>query len=229
MSEIYRKLEVTDIGELEVLAFKEIKPETDMSVSEAKSFVDSLFKEKQDALDGYYNSYETRSRIIPVDGERGQWEGERGESKYIPSDTTEEGRIVQDKLSEKDMDGIEYRYSEPDFSECAEATVEIDDMSENRLDYTDTDGNKKQGNFSQADAKCAEQWNAVEKDGKSDWTAVDVRDWRRENECSWHERCDTRTMDLVSRDIHGYFGHYGGCSECKVRDAINTNGGGFDE
>ena len=229
MSELHRKSEVADVGKPEVSSFKEIKPETDMTVSEAKSFVNSLFKETHDASDGYYNSYETRSSNIPVDGIRGQWEGERGESKYIPSNETEEGRAARDKLAEKDMDGVEYRYAEPDFSECAEATVEIDDMTENRFDYTDADGNEKQGNFSQADAKCAEQWNAIEKDERSDWTAADVRDWRRENECSWHERCDTRTMDLVSRDIHGYFGHYGGCAECKVRDATNVDGGGFDE
>ena len=202
MSELHRKSEVADVGKPEVSSFKEIKPETDMTVSEAKSFVNSLFKETHDASDGYYNSYETRSSNIPVDGIRGQWEGERGESKYIPSNETEEGRAARDKLAEKDMDGVEYRYAEPDFSECAEATVEIDDMTENRFDYTDADGNEKQGNFSQADAKCAEQW---------------------------HERCDTRTMDLVSRDIHGYFGHYGGCAECKVRDATNVDGGGFDE
>lgn len=229
MVEIPKKLEVTDVSKFEISAFKEIKPETDMSVSEAQSFLDSLFEEKQDASDGYYNSYETRSRIIPADGERGQWEAERGESKYIPSDTTEEGKAALDKLAEKGMDGIEYRYAEPDFSKCAEATVEIDNMTENRYDYEDTDGNRRQGNFSQADAKCAEQWDDLEKDGKIDWTAADVRDWRRENECSWHERCDTHTMDLVSTDIHGYFGHYGGCSECKVRDAINVDGGGFDE
>ena len=96
-------------------------------------------------------------------------------------------------------------------------------------DYIDADGKYQSGNFSQADAKCAEKWNASNKDGKSDWTAAEVRDWRRENQCSWHERCDTRTMDLVSRDIHSYFGHYGGCSECKVRDAVNVDGGGFDE
>lgn len=229
MSELHRKPEVSDIPKPEASAFKEIKPETDMTVSEAKSFVDSLFKEKSEVSDGYYNSYETRSRIIPVDGVRGHWEGERGESKYVPSDETEEGKAAQDKLSEKDMDGVEYRYAEPDFSECAEATVEIDDMTENRGGYYDEDGNLKQGNFSQADEKCAEQWNSIEKNGKSDWTAVDVRDWRRNNECSWHERCDTRTMDLVPRDIHDYFRHYGGCSECKIRDASNVDGGGFDE
>lgn len=200
-----------------------------MTVSDAKSFVDSLFKETQDTSDGYYNSYETRSSNIPVDGVRGKWEGERGESKYVPSDETDEGKAAKEKLAEKDQDGVEYNYAEPDFSESAEATVEIDNMTEHRDDYIDADGKYQSGNFSQADAKCAEKWNASNKDGKSDWTAAEVRDWRRENQCSWHERCDTRTMDLVSRDIHSYFGHYGGCSECKVRDAVNVDGGGFDE
>ena len=80
MPEIHRNPEISDTEKTEVSAFKEIKPETDMTVSDAKSFVDSLFKETQDTSDGYYNSYETRSSNIPVDGVRGKWEGERGES-----------------------------------------------------------------------------------------------------------------------------------------------------
>lgn len=229
MPELHRNPEVSDVGKTEVSAFKEIKPETDMTVSEAKSFVDSLFEEKQDASDGYYNPYETRNARTPIDGVRGKWEGERGESKYVPSDQTEAGRAAIEKLADKGMDGIKYTYAEPDFSECAEATVEIDNMTEHRDDYIDADGNYTSGNFSQADAKCAAQWNDCQRDGRSDWKAEDVRDWRRENGYSWHERCDTRTMDLVAYDIHSYFGHYGGCSECKMRDAANVDGGGFDE
>ncbi len=229
MFEMNRKTEIFEGLKPEESAFKEIKPETDMTVSDAKSFVDSLFKETQDISDGYYNSYETRSKNLPVDGVRGRWEGERGESKYIPSGETEEGKAAKEKLAEKGQNGVEYNYAEPDFSKSAEATVEIDNMTEHRPDYVDADGNNQFGNFSQADAKCAEQWNASNKDGKSDWTAMDVRDWRRENRCSWHERCDTYTMDLVSMDIHNYFGHYGGVSECKARDAADINGGGFDE
>lgn len=229
MSEIHRKPEVVDIGKSEVSAFKEIKPKTDMTVSEAKSFVDSLFKETHDTSDGYYNSYETRLDRTPLDGIRGSWEGDRGESKYVPSEETERGKAAHDKLAEKGMDGIEYKYAEPDFSECAEATVEIDNMTEHRDDYPNADGNYTPGNFSQADAKCAHQWNNSQRDGRTDWKPEDVRDWRRENSYSWHERCDTRTMDLVDYDIHSYFGHYGGCSECKVRDSANVDGGGFDE
>lgn len=47
-------------------------------------------------------------------------------------------------------------------------------------------------------------------------------------QCSWHERCDTKTMDLVPYDIHSYCKHLGGVSECKARDSVN-DGGGFDE
>ena len=146
MPEIHRNPEISDTEKTEVSAFKEIKPETDMTVSDAKSFVDSLFKETQDTSDGYYNSYETRSSNIPVDGVRGKWEGERGESKYVPSDETDEGKAAKEKLAEKDQDGVEYNYAEPDFSESAEATVEIDNMTEHRDDYIDADGKYQSGN-----------------------------------------------------------------------------------
>ena len=187
-----------------------------------------VHSETDDASDGYYSDYKTRMDQTPKDGERGHWEGERGESKYVPSDQTDAGKDAKDKLEEKGMDGIEYKDAEPDFSECAEATVEIDNMTEHRYDYYDAKGNYTSGNFSQADAKCAEKWNESQRDGRTDWKAEDVRDWRRENNYSWHERCDTRTMDLVSYDIHSFFGHYGGCAECRGRDAADI-GGGFDE
>ena len=227
LSEI-SKNDVKEIQVSEMPSYRDIKPESGMSVSEANKYWDNLFKEKTEVSDGYYNSYETRLSKTPLDSLRGHWEGERGESKYVPSDETAEGKAARDKLAEKGMDGIEYKYAEPDFSECAEATVEISDMTENRSNYYDGDGNLKRGNFSQADSKCAEQWNESQRDGKTDWKAADVRNWRRENGFSWHERCDTRTMDLVSQEIHDYFKHYGGCAECKVRDAANL-GGGFDD
>lgn len=47
MLEVHRKPEVDDVGKTEVSAFKEITPQTDMTVSEAKAFIDNLFKEKQ--------------------------------------------------------------------------------------------------------------------------------------------------------------------------------------
>lgn len=227
MLELQRKPEIADAEKSDVSAFREIKPESDMTLSEAKSFVGGLFEKIDDASDGFYTSFENREKYTP-NGDKGVWEGERAKSKFIPSEATDKGRTAKEKLAEKGIDGIEYIDAEPDFSKCAEATVEIDDMTEHRDDYYDNSGNRQLGNFSQADAKCAEQWNASQKDGRSDWTAVDVRDWRRENRCSWHERCDTRKMDLVSRDIHEFFTHSGGVAECKARDKTDI-GGGFDE
>ena len=224
------KSEVVKPKATDIPSYRDIKPESGMTVSEANKYWDIRFNGRAEVSDGYYIPYEKRLDRTPVTGDhlRGDWKGERGESRFIPSIETEKGKAAHDKLAEKGMDGIEYKYAEPDFSECAEATVEIDNMTENRGPYDDKDGNRQQGNFWQAEAKCAEQWNTDQREGKTDWSAKDVRDWRRANKYSWHERCDTRTMDLVPQEIHGYFTHSGGCWECKARDGANI-GGVFDE
>ena len=97
MSEINKKPEIPEAKTPETLGFQEIKPQTDISISEAKDFVNSLFKETHDTSDGYYNDYETRKSQTPIDGIRGQWEGERGESKYVPSEQTDAGKAAKDK------------------------------------------------------------------------------------------------------------------------------------
>lgn len=216
MQEIRQKPETPEVNAPEKPGFTEIRPETGLSPDQARDYVDRLFQDPRDTQDGYYNSLEDRLAHCPLDGLRGQWTPTRGESRFIPSDETDAGRAARDRLVEKGMDGIEYKNCEPDFSRCAEATVTIDNMTEYRY-----------GNFCQADEKCAEQWNDSRRDGRSDWQASEVRDWRHENDLTWHERSDTRTMDLVSYDIHSYFGHSGGCSECRLRDAGDS--GGFDE
>ena len=82
-------------------------------------------------------------------------------------------------------------------------------------------------NFRKADEECAKQWNEQSKDGRTDWTARDIKEWRQDNKYSWHERLDMKTMDLVQRDVHEECKHYGGVAECKRHEALN--GGGFDE
>lgn len=225
--------DVPEIKKPQVENFKEIKPETGMSSSDAKSFWTEQFINEtgEVELGGKYNSYEDRLKHTMLENsDYGEYEGERGESKFVPSEITEDGKACKEKLDEYGLDGIEYKNAEPDFSKCSEATVEIDNMTENRYDYIDSKGDIQAGNFSQADVKCAEKWNNEAKNGKTDWTPSDVADYRHENKLTWHERCDTKTMDLVPREVHGYIKHLGGVSECKVRDAINNAaGGGFDE
>lgn len=218
--------------------YKEIRPENDITVKESKDYWDSIFSgEKQNEnnnleFGGKYNSYEDRIGCTPRENsENGSFEGKRGESKFVPSENTEDGMKAKSKLAEYEMTGVEYKNAEPDFSKCSEATVEIDNMTEHRKDYIDRNGNYQYGNFSQADMECAKQWNDRGKDGRTDWTARNVLNWRHKNRCSWHERCDTKTMDLVPMDIHSACTHLGGVSECRVRDAQGQVrvGGDFDE
>lgn len=179
----------------------------------------------KDSTDGLYSTYKERIDRTPKDdGERGEWEGERGESKYVPND-----KETQEELAKYNIDGIEYKDGIPDFSPCAEASVEIDNMTENRQSYIDDEGNRTEGNFEQADNKCAEQWNKEGKDGKTDWTGDDVAKWRKEHGYTWHECNDGKTCQLVPTKIHSSCGHLGGVAECKRRDADDNNGGGFDE
>ena len=162
----------------------------------------------------FYSTYEERINQTPKEGtDRGYWDGKRGESVFYPP----EGSDVSKILSRYGMDGIPYKDGIPDFSGCSEASVKIDNMSENRAN-----------NFRECDQKCAEQWNKEGRDGRTDWTADDIKEWRRENGYSWHERNDMQTCDLIPTEVNDYFGHLGGVSECKKRDT-DDNGGDFDD
>ena len=181
-------------------------------------------------LGGKYNTYDERIKFTSQNNPiLGGYTGKRGESKYIPSNRSVEGIIVIDILKQYGLDGIEYRNAEPDFEACAEAVVTIPRMTENREDYYDVSGERQLGNFSQADIELAQIWNFEELDGRSNWTARDVHDYRKAHKLSWHEKCDTKTMVLVRTEINGYFKHLGGCAECRVRDGNSIDDGGFDE
>lgn len=224
MSEIYTK-DTRELKNGEIDGYKDIKPESNIQLNEAKSFFDTLFAQPE----VFFKSYSDRWEKTPAeDSEHGKWEGTRGESVFIPNEADDDGLAAKDRLSEYGLNGIGYHNAEPAFSTCSEATVEIDDMTEHRSDYLDEDGNQKKGNFSQADTKCAEFWNLENKDGRNDWKAVSVREYRHEHLLSWHERCDMKTMDLVPQEIHSWASHSGGVAECKARDNSIT-GDGFDE
>ena len=163
----------------------------------------------------YYTTKKERIDHTPSENSQlGNWDGERGESKFVPTDET-----VKQELETYGVDGIEYKEGVPDFFPVSETNVEID-MTSNRY------GND--GNFEKCDTKCAEQWNAEQRDGKTDWTARDIAEWRAENKYTWHECSDMKTCNLVPRDIHEVCRHSGGVAECNKRDGLNS-GGVFDE
>ena len=99
---------------------------------------------------------------------------------------------------------ILYKAGIPDFSVCAKVTVSIENMNEIRRE-----------NFWKCDVKCAEKWSQEKYEGKSRWTPSDVKQWRKENGYTWHERNDMVICDLVPTKISSFFGHLGGVSECK--------------
>lgn len=156
------------------------------------------------------STYKERLNQVPLEGERGHWTGERGESTYKPASDE-----IKTLLEKYNIEGIDYKNCIPDFAPVSEATVQIDNMSESRPD-----------NFKQCDKLCAEKWNQEGYAGKTDWTSRDIADWRRDNNYTWHERNDMTTCDLVPMNINDYFGHLGGVSECKK---LNAGGNIFDE
>lgn len=77
----------------------------------------------------------------------------------------------------------------------------------------------KPGNFEQADILTAQSWSEEKRDGQ-EWTAQDVAEYRQANKLTWHECNDGSTMMLIPEIINAEFGHLGGVSEIKARDAM---------
>jgi hypothetical protein len=151
--------------------------------------------------------FEKMNNFLPENG--GEWSGEKGNSTWepnrdeIPKRPPGNEKTWGEILDEHEIDGIEFKDGEPDFSTVSEGTVEIDDFTEDR-----------NGNFTQADENLAKQWTEEGKDGK-EWSAQDVKDYRKENNLSWHERSDMKTLDLVPQEVHGNVPHSGGISVAK--------------
>ena len=226
------EIKTNDLQEVKSSAmegFRNIMPETGEKIKDVRDY----WVKEINSLSGFggdYSSLEDRIKCTPSEvNENYEYSGLRGNSFLRPSEKTEKGRAMIELLKEYGVEGIMYKNGEPIFSKCAEATVTIDNMTENRKDYRNTDGDMQKGNFSQADIKCAELWNKEKKDGRTDWTDEKVYDYRKANSLEWHERCDTETMDLLKHEIHAFFGHTGGVYECKNRNKAEFAGGIFDE
>lgn len=225
------EIKTNDVHEMKrssLESFRNILPETGIKIEDVRNYWVKEFN----SLSGYggkYNTLEERLKHTPSENnENCDYAGLRGNSFLKPSEKTEKGRAMIELLKEYGIEGIAYKNGEPIFEKCAEATVKINRMTEHREDYF-KDGIKELGNFSQADIKCAELWNKQKKDGRTDWTEEKVYDYRKENKLEWHERCDTKSMDLIKHDIHDFFKHTGGVYECKTRDGMENTGGKYDE
>ena len=127
MNEI-TSLETAEIKVTAVEKSIEIEPQSGLTLEEAKGIWDATFSVEDIESDEYefggkYNSYEARLNQVPRNGENGTFEGERGHSKFVPSDATERGAACKEKLAEYGKDGVEYKNLEPDFYNFSSATA----------------------------------------------------------------------------------------------------------
>lgn len=169
-------------------------------------------------VDKIKNEIENISELYKgVPKKDGEWVGEPGDStwkpdpEYIPKKHNEDGKSWEEILYKYNIEGIEFKEGEPDFTPISEGTVEIKDFTGDR-----------NANFTQADEKLAEQWTAEGKDGKV-WTAQDIKEYRKENSLTWHERSDMKTLDLVPQEIHGNISHHGGIAKTKLETNIRED------
>lgn len=143
----------------------------------------------------------------------GEWDGERGNSTWYPDrDYTppEMSRNPKDNpysnpdnlswgelLDNYGIDGIEFRNGFPVFDEVSRGTVEIEDFETGGTDA-------KARNFKKADISMAEQKGC---------SPEEVEKWRKENNYTWHECEDKRTMQKVPNEVHANIPHEGGRSQ----------------
>ncbi|MDF1875979.1 hypothetical protein JHD48_09550, partial [Sulfurimonas sp. SAG-AH-194-I05] len=98
----------------------------------------------------------------------GTWSGKPGNSKWIPDrDVVPKQPYGNERtwgeiLDENNIDGIDFKDGEPDFSPVSTGTVEIEDFTTER-----------DANFYQADQNLAIQWNKDNKNGKNNWSISD--------------------------------------------------------
>ena len=168
-----------------------------------------MFGEDQSRIGGWKDAVrmDVSSKLTENDSikncpiENGQWEGERGNSKwkpdddYVPQKQNPEGKTWGDILKDQGIDGINFKDGEPDFSSISKGDVEIDDFSSSRDD-----------NFDKADIELAK---------KRGCSPEEVAKWRKENGYTWHECRDMKTMQKVPSIVHNNVSHRGGISEAK--------------
>lgn len=211
MKELFMPEKMPDVGsegmKPETVLDKFKKPEDWGNENTSNPFI--CYGKQETSADSF------RMGFLPKTGE---WTGEKGDSTWKPEKETipdpENGkkgnpdRLTWAQILEKyGIEGIEFKDGYPDFSPVSQGEVEIDDFTQSR-----------DKNFAQADEKLAEQWTKENKDGK-EWTPRDVYDYRKENNLTWHEKEDCKTMQLVPAEIHNNTPHAGGISEIKKQNA----------
>lgn len=202
MTELFKFTEGTDVSDSEIY---KLSQNLDNSEKDIKQLDKPITKEVSVSLEKQPRSPENN----------GEWDGERGNSKWrFDSDYTpiEKSRNPEEspysnpdnltwgELYDKyNVDGTVFKDGYPVFDEISRGTVKIDDF--------ETGGSQaKNRNFAKADLKMAEEKGC---------SPQEVKEWRHDNNHTWHECEDTKTMQKVPNEIHANVPHDGGRSQNK--------------
>lgn len=155
----------------------------------------------------YRNCPESNGKWVDKEAENGI--GIRGESLWVPDlDYTpqEKSKPPQKPYSNPDnltwgqllekynITGVPFKNGEPDFSKVSKGKVEIKGF--------ETGGTiAKKHNFTKADINLAKEKGV---------NPIKVREWRENNNYTWHECCDRKTMIKAPNEIHANITHRGG-------------------
>ena len=128
------------------------------------------------------------------DSDKGKWTGERGESEFVLDEPLEcTNKTVVKKVN--------YQNGVPDFSDCAVAEVKVDHITDIRT-----------SNYRSADQALASKWSAMRHEGHR-WSSAQVKQYRIENNLTWHEMSNMTHMQLVPTEVNSTFSHCGGVTE----------------
>ena len=180
---------------------KTFDPDAKAEKGEAGQKMGSESEKLNDTDEKQADESEGDMRNCPIDGNNGHWDGERGNSTWIPDDNYVPEKANPDGLTWKEIkdkygiEGIPFKNGEPDFSEITKGKVEIEGYSDSRPK-----------NFSKADVEIAKQRGC---------SPSEVREWREKNGYTWHESKDCKTMSKVPNDVHLNVPHRGGISTIK--------------
>lgn len=139
----------------------------------------------------------------------GEWSGERGNSTwhpdpdYVPPEkcpppkkpySNPDNLSGKELLEKYNIDGIRFKNGYPIFEDISKGTVEI-------KEFETGGGEAKRHNFAKAYRTLAEQCG---------YTPQEVKEWMKENNYTWHECEDKKTMQKVPNEIHANIPHDGG-------------------
>lgn len=182
------------------------------AITEQNNLIDNQYFEKlkpgnwiYDTSDIKFNNMQNYEKNSYLPKEGGAWTGEPGNSEWVPDNevkpkdkcekTNPQNQSWDEIKKEYNFNSIKFKDGEPDFSEVSKGTVEIDNFTDNRAK-----------NFNQADEKLAQQRGC---------SPEEVKKWRKENNYTWHECKDCKTMQKVPSKVHGNIPHSGGIAEKK--------------